>query len=104
MAEKVSRLPVTASLANTDLFPLVRDPSGAANNYAISSTNLFGNLAINVTTTKEVSANTLKLTAAANTPATSIDVVPRGKIWFDANYLYIAVADNTIKRVLLSTF
>lgn len=103
-AKRGSELPEYFYLGSTDLLFGLRDPSGTANNFKITGTNAFGNLAINVVTTKQVSANNFKISSAPATPASSIDVVPRGTIWFDINYLYIAVADNTIKRVALSTF
>jgi hypothetical protein len=37
----------------------------------------------------------------ANTTATS---VTRGAIFWDSNYIYVATADNTVKRAALSTF
>lgn len=30
--------------------------------------------------------------------------IPTGKVFFDSNYLYIKVANNTVKRVALSNF
>jgi hypothetical protein len=103
-AKKGSALPEYYDLRSTDLLFGLRDPSGTANNFKVTGTNAFGNLAINVVTTKQVSANNFKISAAPTTPASSIDVVPRGTIWFDADFIYIAVADNTIKRATLSTF
>lgn len=40
----------------------------------------------------------------ARTPATSSDTVSEGTIFWDSSYLYIAVGDNLIKRVALTTF
>lgn len=39
------------------------------------------------------------------TPETgSSTEVEAGKIWFDTNYIYVAVSENTVKRVALSSF
>ena len=103
-AKKGTALPEFYDLRATDLLFALRDPSGTANNFKVTGANAFGNLAINVVTTKQVSANNFKFSSAPTTPVTSIDVVPRGTIWFDANYIYVAVADNTIKRAALNTF
>ena len=40
----------------------------------------------------------------AKTPATSSDTISQGTIFWDADYLYIAVGDNLIKRVALASF
>lgn len=40
----------------------------------------------------------------ASTPVTSSDTVEKGKIWWDADYIYVAVANNIIKRAVLTTF
>ncbi len=40
----------------------------------------------------------------ANTPANSTVTVKKGTIFFDDNYLYIATANNTLKRTALSSF
>jgi hypothetical protein len=37
-------------------------------------------------------------------PANSTITVKAGSIFFDANYIYVAVADDTLKRVALSSF
>ena len=39
-----------------------------------------------------------------NPPTSATDSGFRGEIRYDSNYIYIAVADNTWKRVLLSTW
>jgi hypothetical protein len=39
-----------------------------------------------------------------STPANSTITVPQGTMWYDTNYLYIAVANNTLKRVALTSF
>jgi hypothetical protein len=38
------------------------------------------------------------------TPANSISAAYAGQMWFDNNYLYVAVADNNIKRISLVSF
>lgn len=39
-----------------------------------------------------------------STPANSTANVAAGTIWFDANYVYVAVANSVIKRASLSSF
>ena len=38
------------------------------------------------------------------TPSSNTQTMTVGSIFFDTNYLYVAVANNTIKRVALSVF
>lgn len=38
------------------------------------------------------------------TPANSSANVTHGTVWFDSNYLYVATANNVLKRVSLSSF
>ena len=38
------------------------------------------------------------------TPSSNTQTMTKGSIFFDTNYLYVAVANNTIKRVALSVF
>lgn len=60
--------------------------------------------------TQKVTAATLLGNTAANvairtvTPANSTITVAAGTIFYDASYLYIATANNTLKRVSLTAF
>lgn len=55
-------------------------------------------------TTGLTSISSLPL-ASGNTPANSTALtVPRGTVWTDGSYLYVATSDNVLKRVALSSF
>jgi aspartate/methionine/tyrosine aminotransferase len=84
---KTSELPATNTLANTDLLLVVRSPNSNP-------------------TTNTISLNTFRaVLAIANTPANSTALtVLGGTLLYDSNYLYIATANNTVKRVALATF
>lgn len=41
---------------------------------------------------------------SANTPANSSITVKKGKVFTDGTYLYLATANNVLKRVTLSAF
>ena len=57
----------------------------------------------NLYTNTTLTANNLVI-KQNNTPAnSSANVVPQS-IWSDGNYIYVAVSNNSIKRVALSTF
>lgn len=53
-------------------------------------------------------SNTFQLSVANlftfSTPANAAITVTKGTILYDTNYLYVAVANNTLKRVSLSSF
>lgn len=84
---KTSELPPTSTLANTDLFVVVKSPNSNPS-------------------TNTVTLNTLRAALpVANTPANSAALtVSRGTFLYDSNYLYIATANNVVKRVALSSF
>lgn len=71
-------------------------------NLSISSnTNITGNMIVK---SLEISSNGIiinnKLTPANN----SVPAIDVGKFFYDENYLYVKVAEDTIKRVALSSF
>ena len=52
----------------------------------------------------DVLFSNLTIKTSTSTPANSTANAKAGTIWYDSNYLYIAVANNTIKRVSLNSF
>lgn len=90
---KTSQLPVANGLASSDRVVVLSSPGGVSNTYTITVADLFGNSGANV------------VVRVVATPANSTaTVVKQGTILYDSSYIYIATADNTLKRVLLSTF
>jgi len=103
--KKVSELTALTAPASEDLLLIVDDPSGAAASKKITVGNLFGNCSSNVTlsNTAVLSANAV-VVRNSQTPANSTITVTKGTIFYDSDYLYVAVANNTLKRVTLSSF
>lgn len=67
-----------------------------------SSTVMVVNHTVNgITNTYTLSVTSIPI---ANTPASSSVTVAKGTLLYDSNYFYIAVANNTLKRVALSAF
>lgn len=101
-AKKIQELPNLSQAANVDLL-IIEDllaPSGNANSTtkSISVYNLLTNSQINVV------AATLSTTHVA-TPANSTAItINGGEFFFDANFIYVAVSNNVVKRAALSTF
>jgi hypothetical protein len=84
---KISELPQTSTLANTDLFVVVKSPNSNPS-------------------TNTMTLNTLRaVLPIANTPANSTALtVLGGTLLYDSNNLYIATANNVVKRVSLVSF
>jgi hypothetical protein len=90
-AKKISELTALAAPAGEDLMVIVDDPSGTPTTKYVTVANLLGN----------ASANVVVYHA---TPANSTITVKKGTIMIDNNYIYVATANNTLKRVGLSSF
>jgi len=90
-AKKVSELTALTAPVGEDFLLIVDDPSGTPISKKVTVANLLGNSSANV-----VIYNT--------TPANSTITVKKGTIMFDNSYLYIAIANNTLKRVSLGSF
>jgi hypothetical protein len=88
---KVSELPTTNSAASDDRLVILKNPGGSPSTRTISVENLFSNSSANVVLQKQ-------------TPANSTITVAEGTLFFDETYLYVAVANNVLKRVELSSF
>ncbi len=104
-AKQISELPTTTSVAANATFVVVDNTTAVANTKQISANNLFNNSSFNVTlsNTAILSANTI-IIRNNQSPANSTITVSKGTIFFDTDYLYIAVANNTLKRILLTSF
>lgn len=90
-AKKITELSVLTAPAADDLLVIVDDIAGTPITKSVSVRNLLGNSSANV-----VIFN--------STPANSSITVKKGTILFDTSYLYVAVANNVLKRVALSSF
>lgn len=97
-AKKISELDSLTAVAGEDLLVIVDSPSSTPVTKKVSVNTLF-----TVANSVTVSANTL-VVRNFQSPTSSSFACERGTILYDANYLYIAVANNTLKRVALSSF
>lgn len=106
-SKKISELAVATSVAANDLI-LIVDKHSSNTLSTTKSANvsvLFGNVAANVTLSNTAVLSTNNMVLRDNsTPANSTITVGQGKIWADASYIYVATANNTVKRVALSSF
>ena len=89
-----------------DLLIIVKNRAGAnMETRSISLSTLFTNNSSNVTISNSaiLSTNTFIL-RNRQTPANSTITITQGTILFDSDYIYVATANNTLKRVSLSSF
>ena len=61
------------------------------------------NSVLSNTANANVTVENLKITKT-DTPANSTISVAGGLVWFDSNYMYVAVANNSVKRISLESF
>lgn len=90
-ALKISELGAVTAPSGDDLLVIVDDPSGTPVTKKVTVANLLGNSSANV-----VIRNV--------TPANGTITVTKGTIMFDSSFIYIATANNVIKKVALSAF
>lgn len=90
-SKKVTELTALTTPAGEDLLLIVDDPSGTPISKKVTIANLLGNSTANV-----VIYN--------STPANSAITVKKGTLMFDNTYIYVATANNVLKRVALQSF
>lgn len=90
-ALKISELGAVTAPSGDDLLVIVDDPTGTPTTKKVTVANLLGNSSANV-----VIRNV--------TPANGTITVTKGTIMFDSSFIYIATANNVIKKVALSSF
>jgi hypothetical protein len=109
---KVSGLSTLNHLTSDDLFLVVNDPQGNPESRKISVGNMFANVAIQTSFNNRVTLNAnvvvnSNLSLPTLTPPSSnafVEGRASGSIWFDSGFVYIAIDQNTIKRVPLESF
>lgn len=96
--------PSNGASANAILI-LVPNPEGNANVHKITVEDLLTNSSSNVQVSNSNYLITRNLIVTrADSPANSNYEAIRGSIWFTEDYLYVAVANNVVKRVSLESF
>jgi hypothetical protein len=114
--QKVSQLPLLTSPASEDLVLIIDNPNGTPSSKSITLKILFGNIPANtsIVGTLDVSGNStfsqVKITGdaitvqASRTPANSTISIAKGTIFWDSSYIYVATANNVVKRASLQSF
>lgn len=92
-SKKITELNSAPNISSEDLLLVVTNPtSNTAETKKISVANFLGNNSANVVISNK------------STPANSTITIKQGTVLFDNDYLYIATANNVLKRVTLNSF
>lgn len=106
-AKKISELNDAVDAKGTDLL-LIDKFDASTNSYSTSKirvSGFFGNLQSNVSLSDASVASVNNLVIRkSTTPANATIEVAKGTMWFDENYLYVAINNNVVKRVELGSF
>jgi len=114
--QKVSELASLATAAGEDLLYVVDDPNGTPVSKNISLNSLLGAVPANTTFTQTATFNnkvtvanghitlSTSKTVGSNNATNVLGAGAQGSIFWDENYLYVAVSNTQIKRVALSVF
>jgi len=97
-SKSITELTTLATPAGEDLLVIVDSPLGSANTKKISVQTLFSN-----TSNLTIVCNVF-VTENQQTPANSTITVRKGTIFFDNSFLYVATANNVLKRISLESF
>lgn len=96
--KKITDLNQANTVNATDLLVVVQDPAGSAVTKKMTVNTFFSNVA-SITV-----ANSL-IIPTRSTPANSTALtITSGSMFYDGTSLYVAVANNTLRRVTLNTF
>lgn len=101
--KKITELSQANTIANNDLLVIVSNPASSSETKKVSVNTFFSNVFTTKTTAVTLIANTI-INQDNRTPANSTITVTRGTMFYDNNYIYIAVSNNVIKRVALASF
>jgi len=96
---KLNDVTSSNSITGDDKLIFVNDPANTANVYTITYQNFMANVSIPL-----VISNTLFISTKSAPANSSAMTISSGALFYDETYLYIAVANNTVKRVALSSF
>lgn len=103
VARKFSEFTQANGVSGDDILLVTNDPQGTPSTVSVSVVDLFSNNNVDFVCDKTLYTNNFIITTS-NTPLTSTVNSSIGTITFDTNYLYITVANNTIKRIPLQSF
>ena len=90
---------LAANVVGDELLYLVTDPTGTANSKYITIDQFKQDIPANT-----VTVNILTMANTATPANTNALTLGQGEIFWDADYIYVATANNVVKRAALSSF
>lgn len=93
--KRISEFPIANTMGDTDRLLIITGTGSEPVTQTVSKGNFFKSVTA-------LSPATLQI--PKSTPANSTSNAVGQSIWMDTNFLYVAVANNVIKRVALSSF
>lgn len=96
---KLNDITSSNNITGDDKLLFVNDPANTANVYTITYQNFLANVSVPVVVT-----NTLFISTKSTPANSSAMTINAGAMFYDSSYLYIATANNTLKRIGLSSF
>ena len=104
---KISELPAKTSANDSDILVIVQNGETVHVNKAdfikqVTTINAQDLTATSLTVTDGTIENVV--IGGKRTPTSSTEVIAQGSVFFDDDYMYIAVQDNLIKRIPLEAF
>lgn len=110
-AKKISELTALTAVSSDDLLVVVDSPAANATTRKVTVGTFFGNSSANVTiksgyflNANNAVVNNFTIGRKTTPIASSGTGDTQGMMWFDENYIYVAVANGTVKRASLSSF
>ncbi|MDA8977424.1 hypothetical protein N9F71_00220 [bacterium] len=100
--KKVTALTAATSVSSDDLFMVVDNPGSTPSSKKVTVQNLFGAVPSDLAIVAGKNLRLTSSTPSTNNPTTTSPTVGAGSIWFDADYIYVAVSATVIKRAALS--
>jgi hypothetical protein len=106
--KKISELTATTTANSADLMILVTDTDGTPTTQHLRAGRLLtqglkANFANTSTSQLSVGSDRIVI-EEGKTPSSASMTITQGSIFYDNSYMYVAIANNTIKRVALSSW
>jgi len=105
-AKTIDEFTVLTDPQSNDIFVIVKNRANTnLETRSITLLSLFTNASCNlvIANSSILSSNNF-IFRNRSTPANSTITVSQGMIWFDSDYIYVATANNVVKRSALSSF
>lgn len=103
--KKITEYAYVNNFSSSDVLLIVTNVATTPLTRIVTGSGFFGavNTSITITGNNNIEANTI-IVRRNETPSNSSITIKGGTIFFDNNYIYVAISNNEIKRASLSAF